>query len=105
MKTPSRISQHQNMGGDTHAACSDSPPSTIPINPLPASPMNIFAGGKFQYRKPATAAANNKGSTAVPPSPASQYSQAAPRHAVMASTLAMPSMPSMKLYKLSNHTR
>ncbi|MNG40175.1 hypothetical protein D3C84_1286460 [compost metagenome] len=64
--------------------------------------MKIRAGGKFQYRKPATATASNIGMTQAaggtePAKPSSAYNKAPPRHTQMASTLAMPSMPSMKL--------
>jgi hypothetical protein len=39
-------------------------PSTMPRKPLPASPMKIRAGGKFQNRNPATAAASISGNKA-----------------------------------------
>ncbi|MNE99291.1 hypothetical protein D3C80_1979430 [compost metagenome] len=72
MKTPNKISQHQNSWEDSHAACRDSPPRTIPRKPLPASPMKIFAGGKFQNKKPATAAANRSGRAVILPCPLNQ---------------------------------
>ncbi|MCY1451292.1 hypothetical protein D9M71_681490 [compost metagenome] len=102
--TPSRISQHQNNCGEAQAACSDRPASTMPRKPLPASPMKILAGGKFQNRKPSVAAASNSGSAINCGAPAKAESSTMPRQAVTASTLAIPSMPSMKLYRLSIHT-
>ncbi|MCY1179041.1 hypothetical protein D9M73_194200 [compost metagenome] len=62
MNTASRINQLQNSCGAIQAAWRDSPPRITPRNPLPASPMNIRAGGKFQTRKPAVTNASANGS-------------------------------------------
>ncbi|MNF95925.1 hypothetical protein D3C84_786960 [compost metagenome] len=110
MNTPSKINQLHNNCGATQAACRESTPRVMPRKPLPASPMKIRAGGKFQNRNPATAAASNIGVTqavgwAKPAKPNNAYNNAPPRHTQMASTLAMPSMPSIKLYRFSSHTK
>ncbi|MNE92430.1 hypothetical protein D3C80_1901530 [compost metagenome] len=72
MNTPSRINQLHSNCGATQAACSESTPSAIPRKPLPASPMKMRAGGKFQNKKPATATANDKGASAAIPSPSNR---------------------------------
>ena len=77
----------------------------MPRKPLPASPMNILAGGKFHTRNPSTAPASDRGTSASALAPCNQYNNAPPPQTQIASTLAMPSMPSMKLYRLSIHTR
>ncbi|MCY1434872.1 hypothetical protein D9M71_509480 [compost metagenome] len=59
--------------------------------------MKIFAGGKFQNRKPATAMANNNGAQIKSAALLTQYNKQAPRQTQIASTLAIPSIPSMKL--------
>ncbi|MNP83391.1 hypothetical protein D3C76_1823210 [compost metagenome] len=59
--------------------------------------MKIFAGGKFQTRKPATAMANNNGAQINCAASLTQYNRQAPRQTQIASTLAIPSIPSMKL--------
>src|SRR5690554_167815 len=87
-----------------HAACKDKSASTTPKKPLPASPIKIRAGGKFQYKNPATAAAKTKGNKAILGSPSSRYNKPPAMQVQMASTLAKPSMPSIKLYKSSIHT-
>src|SRR5262245_5986039 len=98
MKTPSRITQLQKNPGTFHAASMDKAPSVSPRNPLPASPMKILAGGKFQTRNPSTQESRRTGAAdPVSSGAASQYSSAAPKDTVVASTPAMPSMPSMKL--------
>jgi hypothetical protein len=58
MKTPSMMSQLQKRAGDVEALNRSRAASMRPKKPLPASPMKILAGGKFQKRKPQTAAAN-----------------------------------------------
>ncbi|MCY1379577.1 hypothetical protein D9M69_673100 [compost metagenome] len=64
--------------------------------------MKIRAGGKFQNRKPATAAAKSRGTTnsvgwVEPAIPNKAYNKAPPKQTQMASTLAIPSIPSIKL--------
>ncbi len=67
------------------------------MKPLPTSPMKIFAGGQFQTRKPATQAAKTSGNVHWGVPVASHQHSAPPADTVIASMLAMPSMPSMKL--------
>ena len=76
-----------------------------PRKPLPASPMKMRAGGKFQTKKPATQAANATASSQSPVGSVSHQTSAPPRTTTIASRLAMPSMPSMKLKRLIDQTR
>ncbi|MNN83255.1 hypothetical protein D3C81_2002770 [compost metagenome] len=103
--TPSRINQLQSNCGAAHAAYTDNPPSISPRKPLPASPRKIRAGGKFQTRNPAAAAPRARGSQARSPCPTSTKQIAPARQTVTASRPAIPSMPSMKLYRFSSQTR
>ncbi|SUC97267.1 Uncharacterised protein [Pseudomonas aeruginosa] len=85
MNTPSRMSQPQKSCGETHAACRERPPMITPKKPLPASPMKIRAGGKFQKRNPVTAAASSAANqtpwdASSEPTPLTTTSRAAPTH-------------------------
>ncbi|MNR34320.1 hypothetical protein D3C85_1520830 [compost metagenome] len=59
--------------------------------------MKIFAGGKFQNRNPATAVASTMTGQSNSTCPIRIYTPPIPKQAQMASALASPSMPSMKL--------
>ncbi len=105
MNTPSRISQAKRSLGADHPACNAKAAIMKPRNPLPASPMKIFAGGQFQRRNPAVDAASRSGAIQSGVAGAKRTaSTLPPAHTVIASTLAMPSMPSMKLVRFRSQT-
>ena len=72
-----------------------------PKKPLPASPIKIFAGGKFQSKKPNTGAPSSV-LIVTAALLMGKHSMANTPNSEMAFTLAM---PSMKLNKLSIPTR
>src|SRR5258707_776829 len=104
MKQPQRMNQPQNKCGAVRLLHSASRASTRPKKPLPASPMKIRAGGKFQHKKPPTQAAKRTATAQSPAGWTSHQITAPPAATQMASTLAMPSIPSMKLKRLIDQT-
>jgi hypothetical protein len=87
------------------AEATSSSAMTAPRNPLPTSPMKIFAGGQFHQRNPAAEAARQAATYTRPESPAVKHSMAlAAAQTNSASLPASPSIPSMKLNRLMNQT-
>src|SRR5579863_2687763 len=103
-KTANRINQIQMSFESALEEKSASVPSMKPRNPLPTSPMKIFAGGQFQTRKPRLAAASiDESSTTSGNPPLSKRTAPSPLTQT-ASTPASPSIPSMKLKRFVSHT-
>ena len=75
---------------------------------LPTSPRNSLAGGRFHSRKPPAAAARLNPSSAwgraAPGGQAASRTRARPPPTATASPPAIPSIPSMKLNRLRNHS-